>query len=235
LARRFQQEVTALETISHPNVVGILAYGATPKGSPYLVMEFIEGHTLRDELKDGAIPPQACASLIRQIGGALHELHSHGIYHRDVKPENIMIRTLAPINENAVLVDFSMAIVRDPDMSMHGLSRAGGTVHYMAPEQALGHGSGEADIYSLAKVVIEMMTGKRLSELLPDAGLDLSLRVRELLESSVFGLSSVTIDLVANALEFDPGRRPGNVKAFTQTIADELAGLSRTDPFGARS
>ena len=222
LAKRFQQEVAALEAISHPNVVSIFGHGITPRGAPYLAMEFVEGKTLRDLLKEGRLAPDACASFMRQTGNALHEIHSRQIFHRDVKPENVMIRNSAEPNENLVLIDFSMAIVKDPDKSMHGLSRAGGTVHYMAPEQAIGYASSEADLYSLAKVAIEMLIGSRLVDLLPDAGLDLSQRVRELLLAGSFGLSPSTIEILVSALEFDPAHRPHDVRRLADAIADDL-------------
>ncbi len=222
LAKRFQQEVAALEAISHPNVVRIYGHGITPNGAPYLVMEFIEGKTLRDLLKERLLVRDVCANLMRQIGNALHEIHSRRIFHRDVKPENMMIRNSALPNENLVLIDFSMAIVKDLDKSIHGLSRAGGTVHYMAPEQAIGYASSEADLYSLAKVAIEMITGNRLVDLLPDAGLDLSQRVRELMSAGTFGLLPGTIEILASALEFDPAHRPRDVRRLTEAIAADL-------------
>jgi hypothetical protein len=222
LAKRFQQEVAALEAISHPNIVKILGHGTTPKGAPYLVMEFIEGNTLRDLLKEGALPPSYCGKLLRQLGMALHEIHAHHIYHRDLKPENVMVRVPAPSGSDLVLIDFSMAIIKDVDKSMHRLSRAGGTLQYMAPEQAIGCASSEADLYSLAKVAIEMLTGSRLVDLLPDAGLDLSQRVRELLSVGTFALSPASIEILASALEFDPARRPHDVRQLTEAIADDF-------------
>jgi ligand-binding sensor domain-containing protein len=240
LAKRFQQEVAALEAISHPNVVRILGHGTTPTGLPYLVMEFIEGSTLRDLLQNGGLPPAYCGALLRQLGLALQEIHTHHIYHRDLKPENVMVRTAAQAGQELVLIDFSMAIIKDPDRSVHGLSRAAGTLHYMAPEQAVGHAGPEADIYSLAKVLIEMLTGQRLALLLPDAILDLPQRVREMLASRSFGLSGPSIDLLASAFEFAPYGRPRGAQAFAEQIATDLersdssaAGYSeeRLDPY----
>ena len=92
LVRRFQREVAALETIVHPNVVRLYGHGNTQSGVPYLVMEFIEGTTLRDALPSGGFEPRQVASLLRQAGSALEAIHRLGIYHRDLKPENLMIR-----------------------------------------------------------------------------------------------------------------------------------------------
>ncbi len=195
LTRRFRQEVSALEQVRHPNVVEIYGHGTTPTAVPYLVMEFIDGLTLRDLLiSETPLPPARAASFLLQTARALDEIHARGICHRDLKPENLMIRATSPDDEALVLIDFSIAIVKDPDQTIHGLSRAAGTLHYMAPEQAVGYASPASDVYSLAKIALETITGRRLSELLPDASLDLPLRVREFAAGLPFRLLAA-IDL----------------------------------------
>jgi serine/threonine protein kinase len=92
----------------------------------------------------------------------------------------------------------------------------------MAPEQAIGYADASTDIYSFAKVVIEMLTGQRLSTLLPDASMDLPQRVRGLLTSLPFSLSPGSIDCLSAALEFDPSRRPKNALDFATGIAHDL-------------
>jgi tRNA A-37 threonylcarbamoyl transferase component Bud32 len=223
MLRRFQQEVLALEKICHPNVVRIFGHGTTPAGSPYLVMDFVEGQTLRETLEKGGLSPEQTASYLRQTGNALEEIHAAGICHRDLKPENLMVRNGSPAGQDLVLIDFSIAIVQDPDETLHGLSRAAGTIYYMAPEQSIGFADSSTDIYSLAKIVIEMLTGQRLSTLLPDASMDLPERVRELLAKLNVGLSPSSIDLISSALEFDPSRRPKSASAFANQIAKDLS------------
>jgi ligand-binding sensor domain-containing protein/tRNA A-37 threonylcarbamoyl transferase component Bud32 len=222
MARRFQQEVLALSKIQHPNVVRIYGNGTLPGGAFYLVMEFIDGVTLRELLEIGKLTPARVASYLRQAGDALDEIHARGICHRDLKPENLMIRNAAAMDESLVLIDFSIAIVKDPDETLHGLSRAAGTIYYMAPEQAIGYADSSTDIYSLAKIVIEMLTGERLSVLLPDASMDLPDRVRELLEALPMRLSSISVEMLSSALEFDPSRRPKNAGGFAEAIAGDL-------------
>lgn len=230
LARRFQQEVRALASIDHPNVVRIYGHGSTAKGTPYLVMEFIDGTTLRERLEQGRLSPLTTASYLRQTGSALDEIHAREICHRDLKPENLMVRRDAAPGRELVLIDFSIAIVKDPDETMHGLSRAAGTLYYMAPEQAIGYADPSTDIYSLAKIVIEMLTGRRLSDLLPNASMDLSERVRELLAGLPIRLSSASIELLGSGLEFDPARRPKIAGIFANTIADDLERASTDEP-----
>ena len=222
LAHRFQQEVSALEQIRHSSVVSIYSHGLTPAGAPYLVMEFIEGGTLRDLLDAGALPLRRAASFLRQAAGALEQIHARGIYHRDLKPENLMIRAASASGEELVLIDFSIAIVKEPDQTIHGLSRAAGTIYYMAPEQAVGFAIAASDIYSLAKILLEMLTGQRLSTLLPDAGLDLPDRVRELARGLPIRFSEQSLDLLAAALEFDPLQRPQDAQLFAGPIVRDL-------------
>jgi tRNA A-37 threonylcarbamoyl transferase component Bud32 len=220
--RRFDQEVAALRKVHHPNVVSIYAHGSTPSGAPYLVMEFIEGKNLREILEKGALSPTRAARFLRQIASALDAIHSLGIYHRDVKPENVIVRDEGSAEEELVLIDFSIAIVKEANEALHGLSRAAGTFAYMAPEQAIGYAEPSSDIYSLAKLVIEMLTGRSLSDLLPDAAIDLPDRVRELLPGLGTNLSQDSIHMLAKALEFDPARRPHLAEAFAHPIVHDL-------------
>jgi serine/threonine kinase PknH len=173
-------------------------------------------------LEFGALPPQRTARLLRQLAGALDAIHAQGIWHRDVKPENIIVRNEGTPAEEAVLVDFSIAIVKDANETLHGLSRAAGSFDYMAPEQAIGYAEPSSDIYSLAKLAIEMLTGRRLSYLLPDASLDLPNRLRELLGNLSVKLSPEAIDMLASALEFDPAKRPRVAGSFADPIVTAL-------------
>jgi serine/threonine protein kinase len=172
------------------------------------------------------LPPVRASSLLRQVSEALGEIHAHGIFHRDVKPENLMLRENAPPGEDLMLIDFSIAIVKEADRTVHGLSRAAGTIYYMAPEQAVGFAAAATDIYSLAKVLLEMLTGQKLNTLLPDAGMDLPERVRDLVRGMRFGLSEESVELLGAALEFDPARRPRDVRQFTAPIVRDLLAAS---------
>ena len=222
IQERFHQEVAALQQVRHSNVVSIYAHGSTPSGAPYLVMEFLEGRTLRAVLEGGPMASWRAARLLRQIASALDAIHGQGICHRDVKPENIVVRREGTAQEESVLIDFSIAIVKDANETLCGLSRAAGSFDYMAPEQAIGYAEASTDIYSLAKVAVEVLTGRRLSQLLPAAALDLGVRTRELLKTLEVNLSDETVDLLAGALEFDPARRPHVAGCFVNPLARDL-------------
>ncbi len=135
IQRSFEREVAALQKVAHPNVVSIYAPGNAPSGAPYLVMEFVEGRNLREVLESGPLPPRRTARLLRQLASALDAIHAAGICHRDVKPENIIIRREDSPQEEAVLIDFSIAIVKDANETLYGPSRAAGSFDYMAPER----------------------------------------------------------------------------------------------------
>ena len=222
IQRSFEQEVAALKKVRHPNVVSIYAHGSAPSGAPYLVMEFVEGRNLRMVVEAGPLPPQRTARLLRQLASALDAIHALGICHRDVKPENVIVRNEGSPEEESVLIDFSIAIVKDANETLHGLSRAAGSFDYMAPEQAVGYAEPSSDIYSLAKLVLEMLTGRQLKDLLPDAALDLPERVRGLARGLEVRFSDESIEMLATALEFDPGRRPRAAGSFAAPLVNDL-------------
>ena len=225
-AHRFQQELSALERINHPSVVSFYSHGLTPENTPYLAMEFIEGVTLRELLDLGPLPPERAGSLLLPASEALSEIHAVGIYHRDVKPENLMIRRDSPAGQELVLIDFSIAMVKEPDKTMHGLSRAAGTIYYMAPEQAIGFAGPSSDVYSLAKILLEMLTGERLSTLLPDAAMDLPDRVKELIRGLPIKFCDESIEAIGSALQFDPSLRPRDARSFAEPIGRDLLSMS---------
>ena len=217
----------ALERVRHCNVVRIYAHGQTPSGAPYLVMEFIPGRSLREILEAGPMPSKQIARMLRQLGSALDAIHAQGICHRDVKPENIIMRGENAAGDEFVLIDFSIAIVKDANETLYGLSRAAGTFDYMAPEQAIGYAQPSSDVYSLARIAIEMLTGRRLQELLPEAALDLPERVRELAHGLDRGFSMDSIAMLGAALEFDPLRRPPAAGIFAAALAADLERTQR--------
>ncbi|MHA6623544.1 serine/threonine-protein kinase [Pseudonocardia sp. DLS-67] len=164
-AARFRREAEIAARLSDPHVVPIHRYGEID-GRLFLDMRLIDGHDLADALADGAaIDPDRAVAILEQIAGALDAAHADGLVHRDVKPANILLAdpgTGRP--ELAYLLDFGIARATDPG-SRTALTRTGaviGTLAYMAPERFLARQAGPAsDVYSLACVLHEMLTGSR--------------------------------------------------------------------------
>ena len=162
LRGKFRNEVEALTRISHPGVVSALDVVAAEDGRDCLVMEFVAGTTLRAALADGPLAIERLARLMPQIGDALQAAHSHGVLHRDLKPENIMLLALPGGEEAIKLIDFGIAKLENPDEAQRtDTTVLAGTTTYMSPEQLMGKPEAASDIYALAVVAYEAVTGKR--------------------------------------------------------------------------
>jgi serine/threonine-protein kinase len=158
---RFRREAQAAARLKHANAVSIYDFGVTSDGLVYLVMELVEGQSLREIIKQqGPLTQSAAAEVINQVCAALDEAHRQQIVHRDLKPDNIVVKPM--LNGLRVKVlDFGIAKLRD--MAASNLTQTGsvmGTPHYMSPEQCLGEElDSRSDIYSLGIVLYEMLIG----------------------------------------------------------------------------
>ena len=154
--RRFSREASAVLNLSHENIVR--AYGVgTHDDLPYIVMEYVEGHTLKDLIeKNGSLPVRTAIGITCQILDALSAAHAHGIIHRDVKPQNVIVTDKGRVK----LADFGIAReVKATTVTFSG-QKVLGSVHYISPEQAKGTiAHEESDLYSLGVCLYEMLTG----------------------------------------------------------------------------
>ena len=163
---RFHQEARTTSALNHPNVCTIHALGATTEGQQFIVMEHIAGDSLRQRLAGGVLPLREVLDVGVQVASALSTAHAAGIVHRDVKPENVMLRPDGLVK----VVDFGLAKLAPlpigaADATVIGArTEAGmvlGTVAYMSPEQARGlEVDARTDIWALGVMLYEMITGR---------------------------------------------------------------------------
>ncbi len=161
---RFDRETRVMSKLAHPNCVSVVDFGVW-KDTPYLVMDFVNGETLRKRLDDrDALPPEQALALARQITAGLAHAHEQGIIHRDVKPANIMISDEIGHGERVRILDFGLARLRgNVGRDATQTNMVVGTPNYMAPEQTVPGGTIDArtDLYALGVVLFEMVVGER--------------------------------------------------------------------------
>ena len=154
---RFQREARACAALRHSNIVEIYDVDEY-KGKPYIVMEYVESKSLKDLLLTrGTFSPLEACDIIYQLADALMHAHEHGVIHRDIKPQNVMMQYDGGIK----LLDFGIATISDaPNITQKDM--VVGSVHYMAPEVLKGKGATpRSDIYALGITFFELLTGKQ--------------------------------------------------------------------------
>jgi serine/threonine-protein kinase len=160
---RFERETRVMSKLAHPNCVSVVDFGVFD-GSPYIVMDYVAGTTLRSVIDLGPLDPPRALVLGRQIAAGLAHAHAQGVTHRDVKPANIMISEEIGTGEHVRILDFGLARLRGAvgrDATQSNV--VVGTPNYMAPEQTVGGGTIDArtDVYAVGIVLFEMVAGER--------------------------------------------------------------------------
>lgn len=226
--RKFRQEIEALARVDHPSIVGILDAGELPDGKPYIVMQYVDGFSLRVGITPEGMDFWRAANIIRQIGRALTAAHDRGVLHRDLKPENIMVQTLGDGEEQVKIIDFGIARVKDSVVSSSTASdRTVGTIAYMSPEQlSAGQLSQASDVYCFGVIAYELLTGRR------PANPESAYQLLEMQRSGVRikpvdlrpGLPQHSESIILKALSFDAKDRYQRARDFGDLLSSALLG-----------
>lgn len=224
---KFHQEVEALSRIDHPNVVSVLGAGKLRDGKPYIVMQYVEGVTLRSQIPSEGMDLERAALILKQMGAALDDVHEQRIFHRDLKPENILLQSLKGGSEWVKIVDFGIAKVKDSVIAPSTANKVPvGTVLYMSPEQLRGGEriTAASDIYSMGVIAYEMITGRRPFN--PSSAPQLLEMHREGVRLNPIdlrpNLSTEARAIMLRALAFDPADRYSNAIQFGDHLARAL-------------
>jgi serine/threonine-protein kinase len=242
---RFHREAMAAAAIEHPNIVDITDYGFLDSGSAFIVMEHLQGESLREILaREGALPAGRCVEIARQILSALAAAHARGVIHRDLKADNVVV--VERHGEPQVkLLDFGISKILQPLgdrerlVTLTGSGVVMGTPQYISPEAIQGETTdGRSDLYSLGVILYEMLTGRLPFEATSVVDL-LFKQVRERPDRP----SQVRPDLmiaaeiesvVLRALEKLPEERFASAGAMLEALPDSLRGPTLPLPRASR-
>ena len=217
LLKRFEQEFKAASLIDHPNVVKAIDYCGS--GTPFLVMEFVDGESLGAKIeRDGALPEADAVRIIGEVCEGLHRAHKQGLIHRDVKPDNILLT----LDLTAKLTD--LGLVKDVEgvMNLTKTGRGLGTPHFMAPEQFRNAKNADArcDVYSLGATLYTMVTGEipfdKTSPL--DCWLKKTKNEFPAPKARNPKLSDRADWAIRRAMHHDPAQRPASCREFMEDL-----------------
>lgn len=244
---RLIREARAAAALEHEGIIRVYDVGELPDGGAYLVMELVRGKTLREELETGPLPPARCVRLVTQVARALQFAHEAGVVHRDIKPDNVMVRD----GDRIMVVDFGVAkpvateIVTNAETlagvsntTLTGAGQIVGTPAYLSPEQARGPDVGaQTDQFALAVTAFEVMTGRRpwsaktIVETVAAILRDPPASLRELVPSAPPALEEV----IERALAKEPADRFPNMSAFADALEGAAEGLAESIPPASRT
>jgi eukaryotic-like serine/threonine-protein kinase len=230
---RFFRESRASARLRHPHIVSILDFNVDEQDHPFLVMELLNGPSLKDEIQQRRRLTLAdVQAIVPSLCSALQFAHDLGIVHRDLKPANIVSHEFAPGQRVYKIVDFGLANLRDTEETrLTGPHEFLGTIAYASPEQLTAAPiDARSDIYSLGAVVFEMLTGRA-----PFTGPDTMSLLTAHLSAPVPRLSDSIADVpawvdlaVGRALAKDPGNRWNTIADFGQALSSGGGGTSTT-------
>ncbi|HVR19381.1 MAG TPA: protein kinase [Polyangiaceae bacterium] len=227
IVARFEREAIAAGRVEHPNVAPATDFGKLEDGSFYLVLEYVDGKSLRELLEQGPLAWERAVAIAKQVVSALVAAHAAGIVHRDLKPDNVMLVELSDGSERVKVLDFGIARVTLSDAKPDAthLTKVGavmGTVAYMSPEQALGDDVDErTDLYALGVIVHEMISGHIPFDA-DSAAQILAKQITEAPPPLPSGAPRALAELVTELLKKTRLERPPSARA----VLERLEGLS---------
>lgn len=224
---RFQRELDAVERLDHPNVVRGLGHGTLPDGRPYLVLEYIEGPSLREVLHErGALPPAEMLTILEPLCDALQVAHEAGLVHRDVKASNVILaRRNGAVRP--VLLDFGLVkLVDEVGPGLTSSRSMLGTPAAMAPEQMRGQPvDPRTDIYALGLLAYHVLTGQPAFGGAPGVVQSyLQVHGPRPRPSSKVDIDPAIDEPVARALAPEPGARFANARSFARALRAVIHG-----------
>lgn len=209
--------------LKHPHIVPLLDFGIGGEGVPFLVMEYASGGTLRSKHPKGtALPLSLVIQYVNQVASALQYAHDHRLIHRDIKPDNMLLRA----DGTVLLSDFGIVTVAQSSRSANLEQSVGGTLPYMAPEQIQGRPRPTSDQYALGVVVYEWLAGKR-----PFDGTEVEIAMQHTmaappsLREQAPSLPVEVEQVVFTALAKDPKQRFGSISAFAHALQQASQGI----------
>jgi serine/threonine protein kinase len=225
ILRRFENEAMAAGGLEHPNLVAVMDLGRAAEGSPYLVMEFLQGEDCARLLRRvGPLPVPRAADIVLQACRGVAVAHQAGIIHRDLKPENLFVTDIGDGSDQVKVLDFGIAKLRLTDGQV--ATRTGstfGTIHYMSPEQARGAAEVDprTDVWSLGVVLYELLGGHRPFE--GDEPLNVVHQILSAnppaLDTFRPGLPAGLVAVVGKAIQKDAGERFQSVGSLAAALA----------------
>lgn len=231
VARRFKEEARAASAAGHPNIIEVFDAGELPDRRLFIVMEFLTGRSLYEELVEvGPLDVLRACRIIRDVARAVRAAHGVGIIHRDLKPDNIMLVNRGE-GEMVKVLDFGISASADRTPEEQRLTIPGhalGTPEYMAPEQSKGRPPTEQfDIYALGVMLYEALAGEPpfVSENVVEVLARKATEPPPRLDMRRGGLPPPLVELVHACIEVDPARRPPSAEAFLSVLEPLVSAL----------